>query len=169
MIFKSLEIYFLSASEKVRWSTTFLMLLLIVCGWWHYAFQPVRTKLAALEHKFSCIHTDFQDASYQELLDDIDATSLEQRITRVGNGSHFLKDLLKYELKIRQLESQITPSLDTTSLTRLKISFAGTFEKFYEFLAYQQKNYMCSWDSCVCARSPEGTLLCDADIVLYFK
>lgn len=169
MIFKSLEIYFLSASDKGRWSVTFLVLLLILCGWWRYAFQPLRTKLAAREHMFEWSYAASQENAQRMVMDRINHKALDHRLAFVGDYNHFLKDLLKYDLTTQKIDTETTIALDATRITRLKISFVGTFEKFYEFFAYQQKNYLCSWDSCVCTRSPEGALLCDADIVLYFK
>ncbi|MBY0109673.1 MAG: hypothetical protein K2X90_01030 [Candidatus Babeliaceae bacterium] len=171
MIFKNIEIFFLSASSNVRWGITFTILLSIFSSWWYVAFTPLRRKLKSSKDKFENACVLSREAEQNNLTNSLHFKTIKQKIAFAADHNHFLKELLKNGLKTRSvtIEKNSIAQYKDFKATTIKLIFTGTFENFYIFLQEHKKNYLCHWSKCACTQSAQDLLTIDATVVIYSK
>ncbi len=167
MIFKDIEIYFLSASAVTRWGFTIGALTALIAFWYFSAFLPLLHKYSLIQSKVAQRHITDQEHELLLAEQAKNQTTVTQRLWFAAPYNNFLKDLVTSGLSCAQADIQKTEHHSGYSATQVKMVIEGTFEKFYDFCKTHHKNYLCQWNAVTCQLNPAGKLAIDADITIY--
>lgn len=169
MIFKNLEIYFLSASSVIRWGFTFIILVALCALWYFFAYLPVEKKIKRLRFNIAEHETLQQRTEHDQEHQNQQQKAIRERLWGAGSYNSFLKDLVNAGITVKKVSIEKVTTYSGYHATEAKMLLEAPFEKLYNFIKTYHGDYLCLWSSITSIINSANLVETEADIIIYSK
>ena len=169
MIFKNLEIYFLSASSIIRWGFTFIIVVAICALWYFFAYLPLEKKINRLRFNIAEHETLQQRTEHDQEHQNQQQKAIRERLWGAGSYNSFLKDLVNAGIAVKKVTVEKVTHYSGYHATEAKMHLEAPFEKLYQFIRKHHAHYLCLWNSIASITNSANLVETEADIIIYSK
>lgn len=167
MIFKNLEIYFLSASSVTRWGFTLITLVAICVLWYFFAYQSLEQKIKGFRFKIAEHETLQQHTEHDQEHQNQQQKAIRERLWGAGSYNSFLKDLVNAGITVKKVAVEKVTHYSGYHATEAKMLLEAPFEKLYQFIKKHHAHYLCLWSSVTSISNAANLVETEADIIIY--